>query len=65
MNGIMNKNQLTIVKEDDNIKSLTHKKGSVFDNCYRDCHNNYYRTLEYKCENDIQLTNIRNTEINN
>ena len=35
MNGIMNKNQLTVVKEYEFGKPLTHKIDSIFDNCYR------------------------------
>ena len=46
MNGIMNKNQLTIVKEYECIKPLTHKIDSLIDNCYRDCHNKYHHTFE-------------------
>ena len=39
MNAILNKNQLTIGKEYEFIKPLIHKIDSIFDNCYRDCHN--------------------------
>ena len=63
MDGMMNENQLTIVKEYDFNKPFIHKKDSIIDNCYRDCHNKYYHTFEFKCEYDIQLTNKRNNEI--
>ena len=63
MNGIMDDNQLTIVRKHQIIKPLIHKIESIIDNCYRDCQNNYYHTFEYKCEYDIQLTNIRRNEI--
>ena len=65
MDGIMDENQLTIVKKCEIIKPLIHRIDSIIDNCYRDCHNKYYHTFEYKCEYDIQLTNIRNNEIIN
>ena len=39
MNGIINENQLTIVEKNEIIIPLIHKKDSIFDNCYRDCHN--------------------------
>ena len=61
----MIKNQLTIVKEYEFDKPLIHKIDSIFDNCFRDCHKNYYQTFEFKCEYDIQLTNLRNNEIIN
>ena len=56
----MNKNQLTIGKENESSKSLIQKIDSIIDKCYRDCHNKYYQTFEYKCEYDIKLTNITN-----
>ena len=65
MNGILKENQLTIGKEYEFDKPLIHKTDSIIDNCYRDCHSNYYHTFEYKCESDIQLTNIRINETNN
>ena len=39
MNGILYKNQITIVKKFEIYKPLFHKKDSIIDNCYRDCHN--------------------------
>ena len=65
MNGIMNENQLTIVKEYEFDKPLIQKIDSVIDNCYGDCYSKYYRTFEYKCEYDIKLTIITNNEIIN
>ena len=46
MNGIMNKNQLTVVKEYDFDKPLIQKIESIIDNYYRDCHNKYFHTFE-------------------
>ena len=42
----MNKNQSAIVKEYEFGKPVIHKIGSINDNCYKDCHNKYYHTLE-------------------
>ena len=39
MNDILNKNQLTVVKEYEFDKQLIHKIDSIIDNCYRDCCN--------------------------
>ena len=59
----MDENQLTTVKRYEIVKPLIHKINSLIDNCFRDCHNKYYHTFEYKCEFDIQLTNIRINEM--
>ena len=37
MNGIMDENQLTIVKKSENIEPLFHKMDATIDNCCRDC----------------------------
>ena len=65
MNGIMNKNQLTVVKEDEFDKPLFQKLDSIIDDCYRHCHNKLFHTFEYNCVYDIQLTNIINNEVFN
>ena len=65
MNGILNKNQLTIVKEYEFIKPLIHKIDSIIDNCIKDCHNKYCHTFDHICMYDINLTNITNIEIIN
>ena len=39
MDGILNGNQLTIVKEYEFTKPLIHKIDSITDNCYGDCRN--------------------------
>ena len=62
MNGIMNENQLIIVKKYEIFKPLTHKIDSIIDNCYRDCHYKYFQ-VEYECIYDINLTNVTNNEI--
>ena len=65
MNGIMNENQSTIVKEYEFDKQLIQKIDPIFGFCYRDCYSKYYHTFIYKCEYDIKLTNITNNEIIN
>ena len=62
MNGIMKKNQLTVVKEYENDNPLIHKIDSLIDNSIRDCHNKYFHTSDHICEYNIQLTNITNNE---
>ena len=37
MNGIMDENQLTFVKNYEFFKPLLHKIDAIIDNCYRDC----------------------------
>ena len=63
MNGVMNENQLTVVKEYEYIKPLNGRIDCIFDNSYRDCYNKYFQTFEYKCVYDIQFKNICNNEI--
>ena len=63
MNGIMNKNRLTVVKEYEFKNPLIQNIDSIIDKCYRDCHNNYYHTFEYKCVYDLNFTNDINFTI--
>ena len=56
MNGLMNKNQLTVVKESIN------KIDSILDNCCRDCYKKHFHTFEYKCVYNIKFTNIGNKD---
>ena len=62
MDGIMNKNQLTIVKEYEFDNPLIHKVDSIIDNSIRDCHNKYFHTFDHICEYDLNFTNITNNE---
>ena len=65
MDGIMNKNQLTVVKEYEFDKQLIHKIDSIIDSCYRDCHGKYFQTFKYDCIYDINLTdNTINGKLN-
>ena len=65
MNGIMNKNQLTIVKEYEFDKPLIQKIDSLIDNSIRDCHHKYFHTFDHICEYNLNFTNITNNELVN
>ena len=62
MNGIMNDNQLTVVKEYEFKNPLIQKIDSIINTCYRVCYNNYYHTFEYECVYDLNFTNITNNK---
>ena len=62
MDGIMNDNQLTIVKEDEINNPLIQKIDSLIDNSIRDCNHKYFHTFDYVCEYDLTFTNITNNE---
>ena len=64
MNGILNANQLTIVKKYEINKSLVHKIDSIVDKCIRNCHHRYFHTFEYRCVYNNKLTNTANKERN-
>ena len=58
----MNKNQLTFIKDYKFNNPLIQKIDSIFDDCIRDCHNNYFHTFDHMCEYDLNFTNIGNNE---
>ena len=62
MDGIMNNNQLTIVKEYKFDKPHIQKIDSLIDNSIRDCHNKYFHTFDHICEYNLNFTNITNNE---
>ena len=62
MNGILDENQLTIVKEYEFNNPLIQKIDSLIDNSIRDCHNKYFHTFDHICEYDLNFTNITNNE---
>ena len=64
MNGIINENQLSIVKEYDFDEPKFHKVDSIVDKVVEDCHNKYFHTYEYKCLYDIKFTYIDNEIVN-
>ena len=63
MNGIMNENQLTNVKDYEFDNPFIQKIDSIIDNYFRDCHNKYFHTFDHECVYDNKLTNIGNNEI--
>ena len=63
MNGIVNEHQLAIVKKYDYIKQLFQKMDSIFDHCYRDCHDKYFHTFKYRCIYYFKFTNFGNNEV--
>ena len=65
MNGILNKNQLTIVREYEFNKPLIQKIDYLIDDSIRDCHNKYFQTFDHICGYDNNFTNITNNEIVN
>ena len=46
MNGTMNENQLTIVKEYIFDNALITKIDSIGDSCYKDCHHKNFHTFK-------------------
>ena len=62
MDGIMNKNQLTVVKEYEFDNPLIQKIVSLIYNSIRDCHNKYFHTFDHICEYDLNFKNITNNE---
>ena len=62
MDGIMDENQLTVVKEYKLDNPLIQKVDSLIDNSIRDCHNKYFHTFDHICEYDSNFTNITNSE---
>ena len=62
MNGIMNDNQLTIVKDYESKNPPIQKIDSLIGNSIRDCHNNFFHTFDHICEYNLNFTNITNNE---
>ena len=62
MNGIMNENQLTIVKEYNFDNPLIQNINSIISECYRDCHHKYFHTFDFICEYNPNFRNINNNE---
>ena len=65
MNGIMNENQLHLVKKYKFDNPLIQNIDSIIDNTIRDCHNKYFNTFDHICEYNLSFTNITNNEIVN
>ena len=62
MNGVMNENQLTVVREYEFGNPLIQKIDSRIDDCIRDCYYKIFHTFDHICENDLKFTKIANNE---
>ena len=62
MDGLMNDNQLTVVKEYKFYKNYIHEIYYLLDDVIKHCRKNYFHTFEYKLVYDINFTNISNNE---
>ena len=62
MDGIMNENQLTLVKECEFNNLLIQKIDSLIDSSIRVYHNKNFHTFNHICEYDINFTSIGNNE---
>ena len=62
MNGIINENKLTVVKEYKFDKKDIHEIDYLLDDVIKFCSRNYFHTFEYKLVYDINFTNISNNE---
>ena len=64
MNGIINENELTVVKENEFDNPLIQNIDCIINKCYRDCHKKYYHTFKYECVYDLNFTNDNNEIVN-
>ena len=62
MNGVINENKLTIVKEYELDKTDIHEIDYLLDDVIKHCRKNYFHTFEYRLVYDINFTNISNNE---
>ena len=62
MNGIINENKLTVVREYEFDKKVIHEIDYLLDDVIKDCRRNYFHTFEYRLVYDINFTNISNNE---
>ena len=65
MNGIINENELTVVKEYEFENLPIQNINSIFTTCYMDCHDKYFHTFKYKGIYNLNFTNVINNEIFN
>ena len=62
MNGVINENELTVVKENEFDKTDVHEIDYLLGDVIKDCRKNYFHTFEYKLVYDINFTNNSNNE---
>ena len=65
MNGIINENELTVVKEYEFENPPIQNINSIINTCYLDCHDKYFHTFKYKGIYNLIFTNVINNEIVN
>ena len=53
---------MKLVKEYKIDNPLIQNINSIISKCYRDCHNKYFHTFDFKCEYNLNFTNITNNE---
>ena len=61
---MMNENQFIVVKEYNVNNPTISEIDKMIDNSIRDCHNKYFHTFNYICENDLNFTNTNNELVN-
>ena len=62
MDGIINENELTVVKEYEIKNPLIQNIDSIINECYKDCLHKFFHTFEYVCVYDLNFTNDNNNE---
>ena len=62
MNGIMDENQSTVVKEYEFDNPPVQKIDSLIGNSIRDCHHKYFHTFDHICDYGLIFTTITNNE---
>ena len=65
MNGIINRIELTVVKEYEYDNIIIQNIDSIINKRHRDCYCKYFHTFSYECVYDINFRNITNNEIVN
>ena len=60
LNGILNES--TFVKEYEKIEPENDEVDYILDKVIRDCRNNFFHTIEYRCVYDFKITNISNND---
>ena len=62
MDGIIDKDKLTIVKENEYTNPDIEKINSLIDISIKDCYNKFFHTFDHECEYDLNFTNVNNNE---
>ena len=62
MNGVINENKLTVVKEYEFDKTVIHEIEYLLDDVIKPCRKNYFHTFEYKLVYNIKFTKFSNNE---